>query len=43
MYLKKWSEYYITYYTDEAVACWAIEDVNWEYEQSEEKLEIKGI
>jgi hypothetical protein len=42
MYLIKWREEYITNYTEEAVACRAIEEVKRAYEQSDEKLK-KGI
>lgn len=42
MYLIKWREEYVTNNTDKAIACGAIEDVQWAYEQSEEKLK-EGI
>lgn len=39
MYLKKWTAYYITNYTNETVACWSIKDVKWAYEHTEGQLE----
>lgn len=43
MYLIKWRADDITNYTEETVACRAVENVKWAYEQSQEKLKIKVI
>lgn len=41
MYLIKWRADYVTNHTNEAVSCWAIEDVKWTYEQRYKNLKMK--